>query len=114
MAAARSVANKGPAWMGPLKKWAYNLSGFNKLGLHHDDCLDEYNEDVKEALRRLPSQVLHERKYRIVRAMQLTIQHDILPKDQWVKYEEDNRYLQPYLEMVRKERTEREEWEKNH
>ena len=30
-----------------------SASGFNQFGLYHDDCLYE-NDDVKEALRRLP------------------------------------------------------------
>lgn len=55
----------------------------------HDDCLYE-DDDVKEALRRLPEKLLNERNFRIVRAMQLQIQHDILPKDKWTKYEEVN------------------------
>ncbi|XP_014270939.1 cytochrome b-c1 complex subunit 7 [Halyomorpha halys] len=96
-----------------LKKWAYNASGFNKYGLMHDDCLYE-DDNVKEALRRLPEKLLHERNYRLVRAMQLTITHDILPKEEWTKYEDDVRYLKPYLEQVEKEIKEREEWEDNH
>ncbi|CAH1406036.1 unnamed protein product [Nezara viridula] len=96
-----------------LKKWVYNASGFNKLGLMHDDCLHE-DDDVKEALRRLPEKLLHERNYRIIRAMQLGITHDILPKEQWTKFEEDIRYLKPFLDQVRQEKKEREEWEENH
>ncbi|XP_071441042.1 cytochrome b-c1 complex subunit 7-like [Hetaerina americana] len=95
-----------------LRRWAYNLSGFNKYGLHHDDCLDE-TEDVKEALRRLPLKVLDERNFRIQRALQLSLTKDILPKEEWTKFEQDNRYLQPYLEEVKKEREEREQWNKN-
>lgn len=53
----------------------------------HDDVLYE-TEDVKEALRRLPENVLIERNYRILRAVQLSLSHDILPKEQWTKYEE--------------------------
>ncbi|KAF4529405.1 hypothetical protein B566_EDAN003498 [Ephemera danica] len=97
-----------------LKKWAYNLSGFNQYGLHHDDCLDELNPDVKEALRRLPEHLVDERQFRMYRAFQLSLMKQILPKDQWTKYEEDNRYLQPYLKEVMREREEREEWIKNH
>lgn len=77
-----------------------------------DDILHE-DEDVQEALRRLPKNLLHERNYRILRAVQLSIQKDILPKEQWTKLEEDVLYLQPYLKEVKKEREERENWEKN-
>ncbi|GLV39627.1 Ubiquinol-cytochrome c reductase 14 kDa subunit-like [Carabus blaptoides fortunei] len=92
-----------------IKKWAYNLSGFNKLGLMRDDCLYE-NDDVKEALRRLPAEVRDERNYRILRAVQLNLTHSILPKEQWTKLEEDVTYLQPLLKEVIKEREEQEAW----
>ena len=47
--------------------------------------------------------------------MQCSVQKTVLPKDQWPSYEEDRekgRYLQPYLEEVVRERTERENWDK--
>ncbi|XP_041975488.1 cytochrome b-c1 complex subunit 7-like [Aricia agestis] len=93
-----------------LKKWAYNAAGFNKYGLMRDDCLYE-NEDVKEALRRLPDHVVDERNFRMIRAVQLSIQKSILPKEEWTKYEEDKLYLTPIVEQVKKEREEREKWE---
>lgn len=83
------------------------------LGLHRDDCLYE-NEDVKEAIRRLPRKLYDERNYRIMRALHLSMTKTILPKDQWTKYEDDVKYLEPYLNEVIKEREEREEWNKNH
>lgn len=82
------------------------------LGLHRDDCMYE-DEDVTEAIRRLPRAVYDERNYRIMRALNLSMTKTILPKEQWTKYEEDTKYLEPYLKEVIKEREEREEWEKN-
>ncbi|XP_018334111.1 cytochrome b-c1 complex subunit 7-like [Agrilus planipennis] len=96
-----------------LQKFAYNLSGFHKYGLMRDDVLFE-NDDVKEALRRIPQKVIDERNYRMLRAMQLSLQKEILPKEQWTKLEEDKLYLTPIVEQVIKERNEREEWEKDH
>lgn len=81
--------------------------------MHRDDCLYE-TPDVKEAIRRLPRQLYDERNFRLVRAMHLSLTKTVLPQDQWTKYEEDVKYLEPYLEEVIKEREEREEWEKNH
>lgn len=78
-----------------------------------DDCLYE-NEDVKEALRRLPEHLVDERNFRMVRAIQLSLQKTILPKEEWTKMEEDKLYLSPIVEQVKKERLEREEWEKNY
>ncbi|KAH8246826.1 hypothetical protein KR032_000852 [Drosophila birchii] len=104
-------ARKGPVVLSKLGRWAYNLSGFNKYGLYRDDCLYE-NEDVQEAVRRLPQDLYDERNYRIMRALHLSMTKTILPKDEWTKYEEDVKYLEPYLNEVIKERLEREHWSK--
>ncbi|XP_063548330.1 cytochrome b-c1 complex subunit 7-like [Cydia strobilella] len=96
-----------------MKQWAYNLSGFNKYGLMRDDCLYE-TQDVQEALRRIPAHVVDERNFRIVRAMQLSLQKTILPKEEWTKLEEDVLYLSPVVKQVEKERKEREAWEANY
>lgn len=53
----------------------------------HDDVLQETPE-VTEAIRRLPQDLQDARIFRIVRAMQLSCQKTILPKEQWTKYEE--------------------------
>jgi ubiquinol-cytochrome c reductase subunit 7 len=109
--AVRSTASKVPSWRRALGKWAYSISYFNQLGLRHDDTLMETPE-VKEALRRLPKKLQDERQFRITRALNLSMKKDILPKDEWTKYEEDNSYLQPYLDVVNKEFRERQEWNK--
>lgn len=62
---------------------------FFNIGLHHDDVLQE-NDDVKEALRRLPADKVDERSFRIMRAMQLSLQKIELPKEEWTKFEEVN------------------------
>lgn len=79
-------------------------------GLQHDDLYYE-TDDVKEAIRRLPKKEYDERQYRIIRAIHLSMQKDILPKEQWTKWEEDVKYLQPYLSEVIRERKERETWD---
>uniref|UniRef100_A0A8B9RLQ5 Cytochrome b-c1 complex subunit 7 n=1 Tax=Astyanax mexicanus TaxID=7994 RepID=A0A8B9RLQ5_ASTMX len=94
-----------------FRKWYYNACGFNKLGLMHDDTIYE-NGDVKEAIRRLPEPVYNDRIFRIKRALDLSMKQQILPKTQWTKYEEDVRYLEPYLKEVVRERQEKEEWQK--
>lgn len=77
----------------------------------HDDVLYE-TPDVEEALRRLPANLIDERNFRITRALQCSGQKKILPKEEWTKYEEDVRYLQPYLNEVIKERLEKEAWDR--
>ncbi|XP_067835274.1 cytochrome b-c1 complex subunit 7 isoform X2 [Heptranchias perlo] len=76
-----------------------------------DDTLYE-NDDVKEAVRRLPENLYNERIFRMKRALDLSLKHQILPKDLWTKYEEDVYYLEPYLKEVISERKEKEEWNK--
>jgi len=98
-----------------VKKFAFNASAFNQYGLYHDDALYE-SEDVKEALRRLPANLLDERVFRIQRAFQCSVLKTVLPKDQWPTFEEDRekgRYLQEYLNEVIMERKEKEMWAKN-
>ena len=53
-----------------VKKWAFNLSGFNQYGLYHDDVLYE-SDEVKEAIRRLPQNLQDERAFRVQRALQV-------------------------------------------
>ncbi|XP_006007196.1 cytochrome b-c1 complex subunit 7 isoform X1 [Latimeria chalumnae] len=94
-----------------FRKWYYNAAGFNKLGLMRDDTMYE-DADVKEALKRIPENVYNDRMFRIKRALDLSLKHQILPKEQWTKYEEDVPYLGPYLKEVIREKKEREEWER--
>ncbi|XP_007488201.1 cytochrome b-c1 complex subunit 7 isoform X1 [Monodelphis domestica] len=109
--ATRASTVASSKWLKSLRKWYYNAAGFNKLGLMRDDTLYE-DEDVKEAIRRLPENVYNDRMFRIKRALDLSMRQQILPKNQWTKYEEDKLYLQPYLKEVIRERKEREEWNK--
>merc|ERR1711955_69450 len=89
-----------------FKRWVFNASGWNQFGLYHDDALQE-TPDVKEALTRVPQNILDERSFRIQRALHCSMLKTVLPKDQWPTYEEDRekgRYLQPYLKEVKAER----------
>ena len=58
-----------------------------ETGLYHDDILNE-NDDVQEALRRLPQGVKDERNYRMNRAILLSMTKTVLPKDQWISFDE--------------------------
>ncbi|KAE8599346.1 hypothetical protein XENTR_v10017154 [Xenopus tropicalis] len=110
MAARAPVAASGRLIDG-LRKWYYNVAGFNKLGLMRDDTIYE-DDDVKEAVRRLPPKVYDDRIFRIKRALDLNIRQQHLPKQQWIKYEEDVHYLEPYLKEVIRERKEKQDWMK--
>ncbi|XP_037665135.1 cytochrome b-c1 complex subunit 7-like [Choloepus didactylus] len=105
-----AVAASG-RWLDGIRKWYSNAAGFNKLGLMRDDIIAE-NEDVKEAIRRLPENLYNDRVFHIKRALDLSMRQQILPEEQWTKYEEDKFYFEPYLKEVIQEMKEREEWAK--
>ena len=69
-------------------KMYYNAVKFNKLGFMRDDTIHE-NDNVKEAIRRLPETLYNDRVFHIKRALDLSMRQQILPKEQWTKYEED-------------------------
>jgi len=77
----------------------------------HDDTLHE-TQEVKEAIRRLPKRLQDERQFRITRALYLSMRKEVLPKEEWIKWEQDVKYLQPFLEEVHSEFYEQEEWNK--
>ena len=98
-------------WLEGIQKWYYNAAGFNKLRLIRDDTIYE-NDEVKEAIRRLPETLYNDRVFRIKKALDLSMRQQILPKDQWTRYAEGKFYLEPCLKEVIQERKEREEWAK--
>jgi ubiquinol-cytochrome c reductase subunit 7 len=53
-----------------------------------DDLIVEENEDVIKALQRLSPQESYDRVYRIRRAMQCSLSHKLLPKEEQTKPEE--------------------------
>ena len=73
----------------------YAMQGYNEVGLYHDDLLSEdmlHPEkcEVGEAVRRLPPDLQDERSFRIVRAMNLSANKQILPKAEHVSFQEDS------------------------
>lgn len=63
-----------------------------------DDTIYE-DLDVKEALRRLPENVYNDRMFRIKRALDLSMKQQILPKNQWTKFDEVLSHKQTKLEF---------------
>ncbi|GER36602.1 cytochrome b-c1 complex subunit 7 [Striga asiatica] len=63
-----------------------------KYGLRYDDLYDPmYDLDVKEALNRLPREVVDARNQRLKRALDLSMKHAYLPEDLQVKRESAER-----------------------
>lgn len=57
-----------------------------RLGLRYDDLFDPMEDlDIKEALARLPREIVDARNQRLKRAMDLSMKHEYLPKDLQVK-----------------------------
>ncbi|KAI0807253.1 ubiquinol-cytochrome-c reductase complex subunit 6 [Fomes fomentarius] len=99
------------AWVKPIADWYANVSGYRKIGLKYDDLLVEERPDVERALERLTPREQYDRAFRFKRAFQCAILHDDLPKEQWIKAEEDTRYLKPHVQEVEKEDQERRKWD---
>lgn len=57
-------------------------------GLRKGDLLNEDDPDVVEAIRRLPPEEFNLRQFRVKRALDLSMKHQILPKEQWTPKEE--------------------------
>ncbi|BFZ11253.1 hypothetical protein BsWGS_14292 [Bradybaena similaris] len=111
--AAAKLVDTSSTWY-KFRRWMYYKSYFPQLGLRKDDVIMETYVTEKvlaEALKRIPKQELYARNYRILRANQLCMLKQILPRDQWTVYEEDTHYLLPYMEEVEKEFEERKQWD---
>jgi ubiquinol-cytochrome c reductase subunit 7 len=53
-----------------------------------DDLIPEENDIVLLALKRLPPNEAYDRVFRIRRAFQCSVSHDLLPKAEWTKPED--------------------------
>lgn len=97
------------AFLRPIAEEYVNLAGYRKIGLRYDDLLPEENDAMEIALKRLPKLEAYDRVYRLRVALQCSLSHTLLPKNQWVKPEEDIRYIDPILKEVITEMHERDE-----
>ncbi|MCJ1340096.1 Cytochrome b-c1 complex subunit 7 [Bachmanniomyces sp. S44760] len=98
-------------WMMPLAKWYVDAAGYRKLGLKVDDLIPEENEVVLLALKRLPPKEAYDRVFRLRRAFQCSLAHQLLPKDQQTKPEDDDMYLTPIIKEIEAEIREKEDLE---
>ncbi|KAF2872559.1 ubiquinol-cytochrome C reductase complex 14kD subunit-domain-containing protein [Massariosphaeria phaeospora] len=98
-------------WVQPLANWYVNAAGYRQLGLKADDILPEENDVVQLALKRLPPKEAYDRVYRLRRAFQCSVSHQLLPKEEWTKDEEDTPYLTVLIKEIETEMAEREDLE---
>lgn len=90
-----------------MSKWYTNAAGYRKLGLRADDLIPEESEIVLQALKRLPPKEAYDRIFRIRRAVQCSVSHQLLPKEEQTKPEEDVEYLGPLIREIEAEAKER-------
>lgn len=84
-------------------------SRLRNYGLRYDDLYDPmYDLDVKEALNRLPREIVDARNQRLLRAMDLSLKHQYLPEDLQAMQTPFRSYLQDMLALVKRENAERE------
>lgn len=80
-----------------------------KYGLRFDDLYDPMEDlDIKEALDRLPREVVNARNQRLKRAIDLSMKHEYLPEDLQAMQTPFRSYIQDMLALVKREREERE------
>ncbi|XVE71646.1 hypothetical protein DITRI_Ditri10aG0167900 [Diplodiscus trichospermus] len=103
------------SFLDPKKSWlaALHMKSLSKrlrnYGLRYDDLYDPYYDiDIKEALNRLPREIVDARNQRLKRAMDLSMKHEYLPKDLQEMQTPFRSYLQDMLALVKKERAQRE------
>ncbi|KAK9356107.1 cytochrome b-c1 complex subunit 7 [Lipomyces doorenjongii] len=108
---AKYITSNAPALaklITPLQGFLIETNGYRKMGLRYDDLIAEENPIVQKAINRLPPKEYYDRVFRIRRAHQLSLMHQLLPKEEYLKPEEDVRYLTPYILEVEAEMKERE------
>lgn len=93
-----------------MGEWYRNACGHRRLGLRYEDILEDFHPEVKEAIRRLPSEARQGRYVRQKVSIDTSMKMSILPKDQWVQPAEDIPYLRPHLRQIRQDKKERMAW----
>merc|ERR1712071_89746 len=91
----------------PLAEFYARAAGHRSMGLKYDDLLMEEREDVQKAISRLSEREQYDRAFRLRTAIQQSILHKGLPKEQWVTSEQDTRYMTPVVLEVEAENNER-------
>merc|ERR1712013_173654 len=93
-------------WAQPLSNWYLHGAGYRQLGLRADDLIPEESELVQRALKRLSPKESYDRVFRMRRAFQCSLAHQLLPKT-----EDDTPYIPPIIAELEAEVTERQDLE---
>ncbi|OLL24321.1 Cytochrome b-c1 complex subunit 7 [Neolecta irregularis DAH-3] len=95
------------AMLRPAAERFVQLSGYRQMGLKYDDLLMEEHSIAQKALGRLSERETYDRFYRLKRGHQLACVHQILPRNEWTKPEDDIRYLTPIIKELEAEAQEK-------
>ncbi|KAI0562228.1 cytochrome c reductase subunit 7(VI) [Gracilaria domingensis] len=78
-----------------------------RYGLRYDDLLNEFDDEVKHAISKLPPHELEMRNKRLKRAIDLDVKKTYLPEH--IQEQEDvwNPYLRKRIEALKQKRVER-------
>ncbi|RMZ81044.1 hypothetical protein DV738_g2484, partial [Chaetothyriales sp. CBS 135597] len=87
-------------WMVPLANWYADAAGYRKLGLKADDLIPEENAVVQLALKRLPPKEAYDRVFRLRRAFQCSLAHQLLPPSEHTKPQDDTPYISPIIAEI--------------
>ena len=77
-----------------------------RYGLRYDDLLNEFDDEVKAALKTLPPEEIEMRNKRLKRAIHLDVKKTYLPEDLQEKEDIWNPYLSSRVEELKKKRLE--------
>ncbi|TYI89712.1 hypothetical protein E1A91_D03G074100v1 [Gossypium mustelinum] len=95
------------SFLDPKKSWLAALhmkslsKRLRKYGLRYDDLYDPYYDlDIKEALNRLPREIVNARNQRLKRSMDLSMKHEYLPENLQQMQTPFRSYLQDMLALV--------------
>ncbi|KAM0715354.1 hypothetical protein Q7P37_008852 [Cladosporium fusiforme] len=98
-------------WAKPLSNWYFEAAAYRKLGLRADDLIPEESEIMQRAMKRLTPKESYDRVFRMRRAFQCSLAHQLLPKAEWTKAEDDVPYISPIIAELEAEVTERQDLE---
>ncbi|GAA5913676.1 hypothetical protein JCM6882_008716 [Rhodosporidiobolus microsporus] len=91
----------------PIADRYAQFAGYRQVGLMVEDLQIEESDVVQKALGRLSERQAYDRAFRLRQASMCSIAHADLPKAQWMKPEEDVRYLKDHVLDVEAENAER-------
>uniref|UniRef100_A0A915IHP5 Cytochrome b-c1 complex subunit 7 n=1 Tax=Romanomermis culicivorax TaxID=13658 RepID=A0A915IHP5_ROMCU len=86
-----------------ILKFFWHNDRFREYGMLYHDTASDINPIVEEAMNRMPAHLIDARHERTMRACLLDLKNDVLPRDQWTKWEDETYYMTPYIREVQEE-----------